>query len=248
MNFMKPAALFVVLPAYNEAAALPSLLAALPAKLADILCEVIVVDDGSSDRTAQIAARYPVTLLAHERNRGLGAALLTGIRYAAGRGAPGDLLLTLDADDTHDPALFRQMLPKLSDADIVIASRYCPGGKQTGVGPVRALLSRAMSALLKLVFPVAGVTDYSSGFRAYRLAAIQKGLTVYGDRLIESAGFACMPELLVKLAKLGARAAEVPLCLHYELKKSASKFRPLALIKDYGRLFGLLRRALGRRQ
>ena len=233
-----------MLPAYNEAAALPSLLVKVAHKWPAIDYEVVVVDDGSGDRTAEIAAQYPVTLLRHERNKGLGEALKTGIGYIAKHGQADDLVLTMDADDTHDPALFFQMKEKMADHDIVIASRYCPGGVQTGVGAVRALLSRVMSRVLRLVFPIKGANDYSSGFRVYRVTILRRGLEKFGDRLIESTGFSCMPELLVKLAALGARVTEVPLIMHYELKKSSSKFRPLDLIVGYLNLFLLLRRAL----
>ncbi|MCU0641741.1 MAG: glycosyltransferase [Candidatus Margulisbacteria bacterium] len=234
---------FIILPAYNEEPALPQLLANLPHKLAGLAYEAVVIDDGSRDRTAAIAAQYPVTLLRHDKNQGLGAALKTGLAYLVGRGRPDDLVLTLDADDTHDPALLFALAEKMTAHDIVIASRYCAGGAQTGVGAVRALLSRLMSGLLQVVFPVKGASDYSSGFRAYRLAVIERGFQVYGDKLIESRGFSCMPELLVKLAGLGARVTEVPLVMHYERKRSSSKFRPLALIGDYLSLFLILLQA-----
>jgi dolichol-phosphate mannosyltransferase len=238
--------LFLLLPAYNEDKALPSLLAAVPHKLTGLDFEVVVVDDGSSDRTAAVAAEYPVTLLRHERNKGLGEALKTGLIHVAAHGRADDLLLTMDADDTHDPALVFPMREKIINNDIVIASRYCPGGVQTGVGAVRALLSRLMSLVMQLIFPVKGANDYSSGFRLYRVELISRGLKKFGDRLIESSGFSCMPELLVKLAALGARVAEVPLVMHYELKKSGSKFRPLDLVRGYLALFLILRRAVRR--
>ena len=235
---------YLLLPAYNEEKALPSLLAAVPHKWQAVDYEVVVVDDGSRDRTAEIAAQYPVTLLRHERNKGLGEALKTGFGYIAARGLPDDLVLTMDADDTHDPALLSKMEEKLPGHDIVIASRYCPGGKQTGVGVVRALLSRIMSVVLRFVFPVKGASDYSSGFRLYRVELVGRGLRTFGGRLIESPGFSCMPEILIKLAALGARVAEVPLDLRYELKKSGSKFQPAGLIVGYLNLFLLLRRSL----
>jgi dolichol-phosphate mannosyltransferase len=238
--------IYLLLPAYNEEKALPSLLAAVPHKWQAIDYEVVVVDDGSRDRTAEIAAQYSVTLLRHERNKGLGEALKTGLNYIAAHGQPDDLVLTMDADDTHDPALLFKMEKKLPGHDIVIASRYCPGGKQTGVGVVRALLSRIMSLILRFVFPVRGASDYSSGFRLYRVVIISRALKTFGDRLIASTGFSCMPEILIKLAALGARITEVPLDMHYELKKSGSKFKPVDLIIGYLRLFVLLKRSLRR--
>jgi len=203
---------YLLLPAYNEEKALPSLLE----KVRSQDWRMVVVDDGSSDRTAEVAAKHCSVLLRHDQNRGLGEALRTGFDYLARNAADDDVVVTMDADDTHDPALIPAMLAKLKDSDIVIASRYCRGGRQTGVGWLRAVLSRVMSLVLGLAFPVRGASDYSSGYRAYKVNLLKKGLR------IESRGFACMPEVLVKLAATGARVAEVPLVMHYELKKSGS--------------------------
>ncbi len=222
---------FLLLPAYNEEKALPSLLD----KVKSMALKVIVVDDGSRDRTAELAAKRCSVLLRHEKNKGLGEALKTGLDYIAKNAADDDVVVTMDADDTHDPRLIDEMLKKMDGYDIVIASRYTRGGKQTGVGFLRAFLSRAMSLVLGLVFPVKGATDYSSGYRAYKVSILKKGLR------IESRGFACMPEILVKLARAGARVTEVPLTMHYELKKSGTKFRPLDLILGYLSLFQILR-------
>lgn len=227
---------FLLLPAYNEEKALPSLLG----KVKGMQLKVIVVDDGSSDRTAEVAAKHCSVLLRHEKNKGLGEALTTGFDYVAKHAADDDMVVTMDADDTHDPALIPSMLQRMKDFDIVIASRYCKGGKQTGVGVVRSFLSRAMSLVLGLVFPVRGASDYSSGYRAYKVGILKHGLQ------IESHGFACMPEILVKLAAAGARVTEIPLVMHYELKKSGTKFKPLDLVAGYLSLFYLLKRSLRR--
>lgn len=225
---------FLLLPAYNEEKALPSLLG----KVKGMELKVIAVDDGSTDRTAEVVARHCSVLLRHEKNKGLGEALRTGFDYVAKNAADDDMIVTMDADDTHDPALIPSMLQRMKDFDIVIASRYCKGGKQTGVGFLRAFLSRAMSLFLGLVFPVRGASDYSSGYRAYKAGILKHGLQ------IESRGFACMPEILVKLAAAGARVTEIPLVMHYELKKSGSKFNPFNLIVGYISLFFLLRSSL----
>lgn len=221
---------FLLLPAYNEEKALPSLLD----RLKGLELKLIVVDDGSTDRTAEVAARHCSALLRHEKNKGLGEALRTGFEYVAKNAADDDVVVTMDADDTHEPALIPSMLERMKDFDIVIASRYCRGGKQTGVGNMRAFLSRVMSLVLGLVFPVKGASDYSSGYRAYKVGILKHGLQ------IESRGFSCMPEILVKLARVGAKVTEVPLVMHYELKKSATKFRALDLIFGYISLFRIL--------
>lgn len=238
--------IYLLLPAYNEENALPSLLSSIPHKLADLNYEVVVVDDGSSDRTAAVAGQYPVTLLRHEKNKGLGSAMKTGFDHITRSAGENDLIVAMDADDTHDSSLILEMMKKIPEFDIVIASRYCPGGRQTGVGFVRAALSRLMSKTLKIVFPVNGAQDYSSGYRAYRAGIVKNGIKTFGNDFIQSSGFACMPEILVKLASLGSKVTEVPLVMHYEFKKSGSKFRPVDLIIGYFRLFVLLKRAVSR--
>jgi dolichol-phosphate mannosyltransferase len=222
--------IFLLLPAYNEAKALPSLLRAIPEKLKGLNYEVIVVDDGSSDQTVAMIKSLPITLLLHDENKGLGAALNTGLTYILKHGQANDLVVTMDADDTHDPALISKML--LGD-DIVIASRYCPNGRQTGVGAIRAFLSRLVSFGLKIIWPIKGATDYSSGYRAYQWSVLSRAQKIFGAELIENRGFTCMPELLMKLAAIGATVSEVPLIMHYEVKQSESKYNALALLRGY---------------
>lgn len=231
---------YILLPAYNEAGALPSLLKKIRTKLQTIDHQVVVVDDGSSDKTAEITENYPLVLLRHKVNRGLGVALRTGFDYIVKSASDEDVLVTMDADDTHDPSLILKMTALLSGHDIVIASRYCRGGEQTGVGWVRGVLSRAMSWFMGLALPVKGASDYSSGYRAYRAGILKRGFLEYGDKLLESPGFACMPEILIKLSRIGARVTEVPLVLHYEEKKSASKFNSVKLLGGYLSLFWIL--------
>jgi dolichol-phosphate mannosyltransferase len=105
--------LTVVLPAYNEEAKLRELVDRLVAAFGELPldCEIFVVDDGSTDRTAAVAEELsrtaPIRLIRHPKNRGLGAAIRTGLTAAA---AEADLVVTMDADNTQDPALIPKML------------------------------------------------------------------------------------------------------------------------------------------
>ncbi len=108
----------VVVPAYNEEEGLPVTLEKLLGQLDDSY-EVIVVDDGSTDRTAEIAGRFPCRVIKHEVNRGKGEAIKTGIREARGRN-----IISIDADDTYEVGVVPAMVDGLSTYDVVIGSRF----------------------------------------------------------------------------------------------------------------------------
>jgi dolichol-phosphate mannosyltransferase len=231
---------WIVLPAYNEAAGLPDLLRAVEAAGRGAW-HVVVVDDGSRDRTGEaaraFAGRLPIHVLAHHENRGLAAAVRTGLEHACRVAAPDDVIVTMDADNTHRPEQIPPMLAALQDgAGLVVASRYARGARQAGVPAHRALLSAGVGWLLRLRFGLPGVRDYSCGYRAYRASLLQEALAAYGDRLIEARGFVVMTELLVKLAPLRPVIAEVPLDLRYDRKAGASKMPAGETILAYLRL------------
>jgi dolichol-phosphate mannosyltransferase len=225
-----PRTLFIVLPAYDEAAGLPNLLSRLrdvmPAGAADY--RVIVVDDGSRDATPQVAARFaasmPLTLIRHPINRGLGAALSDGFDSALARAADTDIIVTMDADDTHPPAAIAPMVAMIDrGCDVVIASRYRAGARVVGVPARRRLLSRGASWLLRLTLPTRGVRDFTCGFRAYRAAALRRALGPPGSALSAGDGFQCTVDILVRLRPLGLAFGEVPLQLRYDRKRGPSK-------------------------
>jgi dolichol-phosphate mannosyltransferase len=228
----------VVLPAYNEARDLPPLLDRIGTSLTAARCDfrILVVDDGSADATAECARRatawWPVDLVQHPRNMGLGAAMRTGLRAAA---EVDGVVATMDADNSHDPALIPAMLRTLEDGfDVVIASRFQPGGREIGVAPHRRLLSHAAGFMLGAVVRYPGVRDYTCGYRLYRADVLRRLIDVFGPGFIREDGFACMLELLLNLKAVGARVAEVPLVLRYDLKRGASKMRVLRTVRRYG--------------
>jgi len=219
---------WVVLPAYNEQEALPRLLA----KMVPLYTEgklhgrIIVVDDGSRDRTAEIAQMWgpPVELVSHPRNLGLGAAIRTGLNHAVAHAADEDAIVTLDADDTHSPGLILCMVQKLNEGyELVIASRYRPDSRTLGVSPLRQFLSWGAGWLFRLFLPIRGVRDYTCGFRAYRAELLKRAFARWGDQLIDRNDFSSMPLLLLRMRRLHAIAVEVPMVLRYDLKPGVSK-------------------------
>jgi len=237
--------IIVVLPAYNEAASLPALLdrfASMPATN-DAPWEIVAVNDGSTDATGEIldeaAKRFPLVQVRHERNRGLGPALITGLRTATGRAASADdVIVCMDADNTHDPKYIPELARRIAaGADMVICSRFQRGSRTVGVPLYRRLLSFGARMTFAVFLRLPGVRDYTCGYRAYRAALIRKGFERWGEKLIERSGFACTDELLVRLAPLARRIEEIPFVLRYDQKRSRSK---LPLIRTIAATFRLL--------
>ncbi len=224
---------WTVLPAYDEAANLPALFDQLRAVAEDAYrldLRVIVVDDGSRDDTAGAARRaagsLPVEVLHNETNLGLAATFMRGMTAAAAQAAPGDVVVCMDADNSHVPGQILRMIRCIQEGrDVVIASRYQPGAVVRGVPPSRRMLSFGMSILFRLVFPIGGVRDYSCAYRAYRAEFLQRALALRGDGLFARDGFACMVGILLRLAREDAIVGEVPVVLRYDQKRGASKMR-----------------------
>lgn len=220
----------VVLPAYNEAEALALFLDEIVETLseANIDHEVIVIDDGSSDDTANIVRaashRLPVRLIQHEVNQGLAAALRTGLLAGLAGAEPNDVIVTMDADRTQRPATILLMIEKIrAGCDLVIASRYRQGARVVGVPWHRNLLSLGGRVLFQTLFPTRGVRDYTSGARAYRASLLQQMIDQFGENLISEEGFSCMADVLLKARSLKPRIGEVPINLRYDYKPGHSK-------------------------
>lgn len=238
--------IYVFLPAYNEAIALPRLVRKFHAELGGKPYKIVVLDDGSRDGTfeaAQALAReYPLEILRHEVNLGLGQTMVDGLEHVAREAAPEDFIVTLDCDDTHDPKYLRGALEKASEGyDIVILSRYQRGGGEKGLSRLKSILSRGAGLFLKLFFPIRGVREYSCGYRVFRASAIQRAFQSFGKDFVRlpHMGFVVTPEILIKLRMLGCRIAEVPFVLDYGQKPGVSKNKPLKTIAGYFALLWL---------
>jgi len=234
--------LIVMLPAYNEAEAIVPLLERLAETFRSMSepAKVLLVDDGSDDDTIELstsAARdlgLEIEVVAHGTNMGLGEALKTGFRRANELLAGEGVLVGMDADNTHDPSVIPSMLEKLARGnDVVIASRYAPGGREVGLSPFRSFLSKGASLTMRLFLPVSGARDYSCGYRAYSGSAVARAFETYGDGFITESGFVSSAEILVKMSRLPATVAEVPLVLRYDRKGGASKMNICRTITRY---------------
>jgi dolichol-phosphate mannosyltransferase len=197
----------VVIPTYNEAASVESVLRSLRQAAPEV--DVLVVDDGSPDGTAGRAEKVGVEeggvhVLRRTAKRGLGPAYLAGFAWGLEHGYR--VLVEMDADLSHDPIVVPVLIDALSECDLVIGSRYVPGGAIPNWSLHRKALSKVgnvySSRMLRLP-----VSDLTSGFRAYR-SELLRDLPL--DR-ISAGGYAFQIEMAYRSARAGARIKEVPI-------------------------------------
>jgi dolichol-phosphate mannosyltransferase len=155
----RPSNVIVVLPAYNERQHIGPLLETIDDVMQrqQIPYQVVVVDDGSNDGTERVLEGYqervPVGIYRHELNQGLGATIRDGLRIASEMAGEQDVVITMDADETHMPGLIPRMREMIGEGrDVVIASRYRPGACVVGVSLLRRILSYGASVLFRVVF------------------------------------------------------------------------------------------------
>jgi len=198
----------IVIPAYNEELTIGSVVA-----LAKKYGDVLVVDDGSSDRTSEIAKEAGAIVIRHERNVGKGQALKTGFEYALSRGY--DFVVTLDADGQHNPDEIPLLLePTIKgEADLVIGSRYLNESKKK----IPVYRRFGLWVLNKSTKVVAGVdVDSQSGFRAINRKALEK-------LNLNSTDYSVETDMVVKVREEGLKIKEVPISVRYDVPKKHKK-------------------------
>jgi dolichol-phosphate mannosyltransferase len=210
----------VVIPTYNERDNLEAIVARL--RSAVPAADVLVVDDNSPDGTGEIADKLAATdLHVHVLHRpgkgGLGAAYIAGFGWALERGY--EVLVEMDADGSHDPRDLARMLAALQseDADLVIGSRYVPGGTTVNWARSREALSRGANAYVRLMCGIE-VHDSTGGFRAYRA----KTLRMIGLDEVTSQGYCFQIDLTLRTVQEGLKVSEVPITFT-ERERGASK-------------------------
>ena len=241
---------FVVLPAYNEAEALPPLTQSIHAILSESGKDfrIVIVNDGSKDGTLalaqQLSTQYPIDVLDNGVNRGLATTLQNGLQHAIKKCGPDDVIITMDADNTQPTGLMPRMISAIREGnDVVVASRYREGSSIHGLTMWRRFLSYGASWLFRITFSTHGVRDFTCGFRAYRAQVLQDLNKKSGGELISATGFSCMVDLLLKLRSQGAIFCEVPMVLRYDRKPGVSKMKVLSTV--FETLTLVVRRRLG---
>jgi len=222
-----PGRVAVVVPAYNEAGKIGAVVRKVPRRHA--AC-VIVVDDASTDGTADEArASGADQVLVHGVNRGVGAAIRTGLFAAHRQGY--DVAAILSGDDQHEPDELPRVLEPLfqGQADLVQGSRWLPGGATPGIPPERRWLTR----LYPMLFRVASgypSTDGTNGFRAFRLSLLDDARIRLDQPWLDR--YELEPYLLFQAVRAGYRVREVPVTVRYH-SRGTTKMR---LVRDGWRL------------
>ena len=198
----------VCLPTYDERENLEPMVRALGAVLGPD-GRVLVIDDSSPDGTGEIADRLAseldwVDVLHRPRKEGLGRAYLDGFRRALGDGA--ELVLEMDCDFSHDPADVPRLLAAAENADLVLGSRYVPGGGTQNWGLLRRAISRWGSLYAQVLLGL-HVRDLTGGFKCYRREVLE---TIDLDA-IRSRGYAFQIETTYRAVRAGFRVAEIPI-------------------------------------
>ena len=197
----------VIVPTYNEIENLKNLfpaLMSLPEKF-----DVLVVDDSSPDGTGAFVTNEAqknsrVHLLSRPQKQGLGKAYIAGFKWGIEKGY--DILIEMDADFSHRPTDLNEILKKIETTDVVIGSRYVPGGSTVNWGVLRKIISRGGGIYSRLIlgFPI---QDWTGGFNAWKKEVLQK---IDLDQ-IQSNGYSFQIELKYKASKHGFQVVEHPI-------------------------------------
>lgn len=229
--------LVFVIPVFNEEENLPRLLEEFEARpwLWTFGSRLILVDDGSHDRTPEIAREYagsvPLELVQLEHNQGPGAAFRAGFEAALATVLEDGFIVTLEGDTTSDLDALPAMLARaVGGADLVLAS-----WRMVNVSRGRRLLSAGAGFVVRHALGLEAHT-VSSFFRVYRATALRAAAQHYGGRLIEEQGFACKAELLAKLARMGMQVEEVPVRLDWGRRAGKSKMPVGRTMMGYWRM------------
>jgi dolichol-phosphate mannosyltransferase len=208
------------LPTYNERENLEAMIEALGGVLDTARDRVLVIDDSSPDGTGEIADRLAaerpwVSVLHRETKEGIGPAYIAGFRRALADGA--ELVLEMDCDFSHDPQDVPRLIAATDDADLVLGSRYAPGGGTANWGLMRRIVSRGGCLYAQILLGM-GVRDLTGGFKCFRREAIE---AIDLDAL-SAHGYAFQIETTYRIRRAGLRVREVPITF-VERRAGASK-------------------------
>jgi len=236
---------WVVLPTYNEADNIERLVAAVLERLPESR-RVLIVDDGSPDGTGEIADRLAagdddVEVLHRAVKEGLGPAYVAGFKHALDGGA--ELVVSMDSDFSHDPSYLPRMLRAAESADLVLGSRYIPGGGVTEWGKLRRAISRGGSGYARTLLGV-DVRDLTGGFKCYRREVLE---TIELDTL-RAKGYAFQVETTFRAIRDGFTVVEIPIVFS-DRREGSSKMTRAIVAEAAWRVPAMrFRRRLGKEQ
>ena len=190
----------VVIPTYNEAESIGAILNALK----PLDCDVLVIDDGSPDGTAQIVRNLGIEVIERAGKQGLGSAYRAGFSLAMDRGYT--YIIQMDADGSHQVSDLEKMMEWIGSADLLIGSRWVKDGKIANWSKFREYLSKSANAYANLLLSL-GVKDTTAGFRIYTSALVKK----MEISTIRSEGYCFQIEMTRRAISRGGSVAEIPI-------------------------------------
>ncbi|OGS17878.1 MAG: hypothetical protein A2219_01720 [Elusimicrobia bacterium RIFOXYA2_FULL_50_26] len=215
----------VIIPTYNEAENIGRVIPAM--RLATPQATILVVDDNSPDGTARIveklsAADHLVKLVAREKKKGRGSAVLEGIAFGINNGF--DLIAEMDADLSHDPADFPKLIEKTKEADVVIGSRYIAGSSIINWPAGRKILSACANRYIRMNLGLP-INDCTNGYRVYSRAAAE---TIIKTGL-RTSGHIALSEIAYILFMAGFTFGEIPVTfVNRKYGRSTTNFHEIA--------------------
>ncbi len=238
--------LYMIIPIFNEAPNIPTLLSSLKSLVKNVSTEfnvtALFVDDGSSDDTVSLLEKLgqgvSYTILEHVKNRGPGYAFGTAFEYLSDKLRPDDWVLTMEGDNTSEITTIEHMLLRRKEGyDVVLASPYLFGGGFSQVTFFRLLISQIANGLVRVILGVRGLVTFSCFLRLYNTSAISSLQNMFGKRIVQFSGFESMVELLAKLTLLKVRISEVETRVDWGKRKGKRKMKIIKTSLGYFKLF-----------
>ena len=223
---------YFVLPVFNEEKNLTRLVKTIHeiAKTVEIQYKIVAVDDYSQDQSIQtlkeLSKDFPIELVQHSKNQGPGGAFQTGFDHVLTKANPSDMIITMDADNTHSTKTVGMIISSLQEGyEMVIASIFAPGGMLIGLPWLRYILTMSCNFIYQVLFPIRGIKEYTGFYRGYRVDMLLLAKQKLGGKLMTVSGFASMAELLIRLRRIPVFMKEVPMIVRYDEKGGKSKLR-----------------------
>ena len=227
--------IFIVVPTYNEAKNIKTLIPGIHQAMQGRTYTVLVVDDNSPDGTAaiadQLSKQFPVEVLRRPKKLGLGTAYLAGFMHALKHDA--EVVFSMDADLSHDPAALPSFLNAIKGQDVVVGSRYIPGGGIRNWAWHRRMTSKMGNLLARTLL---GLTphDVTTGYRCYTPHALK----TINAASIRNNGYAFLEEILYRCKRNNLSVGEVPI-IYTERREGKSKLGKAEILKFILTLFRL---------
>lgn len=237
--------IYIVMPAYNEEEGLEKLLIRIKTvmKYEQYDYKIVVVNDGSIDRTEYVLQSYldylPLEFETLEQNSGITKVFQIAFSKVLQEAKDDDIVISLDSDNTQNPYAMIDLIKSIENGyELSIASRFVPNSRVVGVPIFRTFLSNGVAFLLGSLFPYEGVRDYSTFYRAYKVSILKKALEKYPMvELIKGHGFSSMASFLLKVLYISKpKVKEVPINLRYDLKEGGTGMKIFKTIFGYLKL------------